>query len=132
MCATSAIGRKSPPLIRRSYVAQESAQVDREVRLIPYNGFPSDSVGRNGDLVLDQLSNTLYGPKADGVWPLEGVQVEGPVVCRQKWVKLSKIQEENKPAVPKKNVAWLVKAILRFLLTGRIKPAYVYSVHFKG
>lgn len=33
------------------------------------NGAPSDSVGKDGDIYIDDLNDAFYGPKASGVWP---------------------------------------------------------------
>ncbi len=41
---------------------------------------PANTVGRNGDYVLDTSSGNLYGPKGSGVWPLSPVSALGPSV----------------------------------------------------
>ena len=38
---------------------------------------PSDSLGSNGDFYINTITNTLFGPKAGGVWP-SGVALIGP------------------------------------------------------
>ncbi len=40
-------------------------------------GAPEGSAGKNGDFYLDTLTVTLYGPKAAGAWPAEGVSLVG-------------------------------------------------------
>jgi len=41
-------------------------------------GAPEASLGNDGDFYFDTATATLYGPKADGEWPEEGVLLKGP------------------------------------------------------
>jgi hypothetical protein len=41
-------------------------------------GAPPSTVGANGDFYLDTSASTLYGPKANAVWPAVGVSLVGP------------------------------------------------------
>ncbi len=41
-------------------------------------GAPNASLGANGDFYFDTQAKVLYGPKADGAWPTEGVNLQGP------------------------------------------------------
>jgi len=40
-------------------------------------GNPANSFGNNGDFYINTTSSTLFGPKANGVWPL-GISLVGP------------------------------------------------------
>ena len=44
--------------------------------ILTSEGFPRPDVGTNGDYIIDKVSWTIYGPKANGVWgtgtPLRG------------------------------------------------------------
>lgn len=42
------------------------------------NNLPAAGVGNNGDFYLNTANNTLYGPKAAGSWPLNGILLIGP------------------------------------------------------
>jgi hypothetical protein len=59
------------------------------VKVISYMGSATDKVGNDGDFYVDELTNILYGPKTDGVWPEEGVVVDGPVVCKRTFLQLN-------------------------------------------
>jgi hypothetical protein len=41
-------------------------------------GAPSNTVGANGDFYLNTAAESLYGPKASGVWPVSGISLVGP------------------------------------------------------
>src|SRR5690554_3496072 len=41
-------------------------------------GAPENSLGNDGDFYFDTEDKVLYGPKADGEWPEEGVSLAGP------------------------------------------------------
>ena len=41
------------------------------------NGVPSSTVGNNGDFYLNLVTDTLYGPKAAGAWPVSGTSLIG-------------------------------------------------------
>jgi len=41
-------------------------------------GAPAGSLGNDGDFYLDTAADTLYGPKADGTWPVNGTSLIGP------------------------------------------------------
>jgi hypothetical protein len=58
------------------------------VKVISYMGSATDTVGNDGDFYVDELTNILYGPKAGGVWPEDGVVVDGPVVCKRTFLQL--------------------------------------------
>lgn len=36
-------------------------------------GFPSNSIGGNGSVYIDRLTGIFYGPKENGVWPVEPI-----------------------------------------------------------
>ncbi|NYJ07219.1 hypothetical protein [Petropleomorpha daqingensis] len=42
------------------------------------SGAPANSVGHDGDFYIDTATTTLYGPKANGVWPTPGTSLVGP------------------------------------------------------
>ncbi|MFN5629972.1 MAG: hypothetical protein ACK48W_11880, partial [Bacteroidota bacterium] len=39
---------------------------------------PTALIGNNGDFYINTTSNTLFGPKASGAWPANGVSLVGP------------------------------------------------------
>ena len=39
---------------------------------------PTALIGNNGDFYINTTSNTLFGPKASGAWPTNGVSLVGP------------------------------------------------------
>ena len=39
---------------------------------------PADSIGKKGDFYINTTSNTIFGPKASGNWPISGVSMVGP------------------------------------------------------
>ena len=41
-------------------------------------GAPSNGTGNNGDFYIDTVTDTIYGPKAAGVWPTPGTSLVGP------------------------------------------------------
>lgn len=41
-------------------------------------GAPEASLGNDGDFYFDTTAKVLYGPKADGEWPENGVNLQGP------------------------------------------------------
>jgi hypothetical protein len=41
-------------------------------------GTPASTVGNDGDFYLDTAADVLYGPKAGGTWPANGVSLVGP------------------------------------------------------
>jgi hypothetical protein len=41
-------------------------------------GAPSNGTGNNGDFYIDTVTDTIYGPKAAGVWPTPGTSLIGP------------------------------------------------------
>ncbi len=46
--------------------------------LLNGTGAPAVSVGHDGDFYLDTAADVLYGPKAGGTWPVNGVSLVGP------------------------------------------------------
>jgi hypothetical protein len=48
-------------------------------------GAPSNSLGSNGEFYINTTANTIYGPKASGVWS-SPVSLIGPAGCQ--WVQL--------------------------------------------
>jgi hypothetical protein len=54
------------------------------VRVFFYIGTPGNTIGRDGDFYLEEETNILYGPKAWGVWPEEGVKVSGSLMRKRK------------------------------------------------
>jgi len=47
-------------------------------RVLSGNGPPVAALGTDGDYYLDADIATLYGPKAQGVWPAWGIGLQGP------------------------------------------------------
>ena len=41
-------------------------------------GGPASNLGRDGDFYLDTAAGVLYGPKAGGTWPANGISLTGP------------------------------------------------------
>jgi hypothetical protein len=74
--------RATPLGVHRSSLG-ECAPVERSVKVIPYMGTASNHIGNDGDFYLDQLVNVLYGPKKDGVWPDDGIEVNGPILSKR-------------------------------------------------
>lgn len=48
-------------------------------RLLSGHGQPAAALGRDGDYFLDALSTALFGPRANGSWPVAGVSLLGPM-----------------------------------------------------
>lgn len=42
-------------------------------------GAPTNSLGKDGDLYFETSSKFIFGPKANGAWPLSGTSLTGPV-----------------------------------------------------
>ena len=40
-------------------------------------GAPQGNLGKDGDFYLDTQADVLYGPKANGAWPVNGVSLAG-------------------------------------------------------
>lgn len=43
------------------------------------SGPPSNTLGNNGDIDIDTTNVAIYGPKANGAWPVTGISLIGPV-----------------------------------------------------
>src|ERR1700722_5059686 len=65
------------PLIHRSYVEQGCSKPERPIRVYSYWGSPSENVGEDGDFVLEEITGSLIGPKANGKWPEDLMRIEG-------------------------------------------------------
>ena len=108
------------PAINGAYVEQDCTKPERPIRVYSHWGDPSDNVGEDGDFVLEEITGSLIGPKANGRWPEDLIRIEDPVIgkpgCFPRW------------GTPDKRVgtggcleAWF-KIAIRFLLTGcRVK-----------
>ena len=83
---------KTKNLLNVEYIPEAS------VRVISYLGSASDEIGNNGDFYVDELTNILYGPKTSGVWPEEGMTVDGPVVCKRTFIQLNAARLRKKSA----------------------------------
>jgi hypothetical protein len=70
------------PTLETHYTDPEPA-----VNVFVYIGTPSDNIGNNGDFYLEEETNLLYGPKANGAWPEDGVPVSGPVMRHKKRIR---------------------------------------------
>ncbi len=117
--AKSALDPLNPaPPVNPPGVDLDCTKPERPVRIYSYWGSPLDSVGEDGDYVLEEISGSLIGPKANGKWPEEFVRIEGPVVgkrgCFPRWTS---------PETQDRTTAWTkwFKNILRFLLTRTIQ-----------
>lgn len=109
------------PSLNSAYVEQDCTKPERQVRVYSYWGNPSENVGEDGDFVIEEITGSLIGPKANGRWPEDLIRIEGPVIgkrgCFPRW------------RTPDKRVGtseWLLtgwlKMVFRFLLTGsRVK-----------
>ena len=62
----------------------DATKPEAAVKVLVYVGTPSDRIGNDGDFYLEEETNLLYGPKANGTWPEDGVQVSGPVMRRKR------------------------------------------------
>ena len=60
---------------------------ERPVKIIPYFGSLPNSIGSDGDFYVDEMTNMLYGPKTDGVWPEDGVSAAG--LCKRTFITLT-------------------------------------------
>jgi len=104
------------PLVGPPSVDFDCTKPERPVRIYSYWGSPLDSVGEDGDYVLEEISGSLIGPKTNGRWPEDFVPIEGPVVgkrgCFPRWKSPQK----------RNAIMWLCskwfRSALRFLLTG--------------
>lgn len=56
---------------------QDGAPGAAGIGLLSGSGAPPAGLGRDGEFYIDATSATLYGPKADGVWPALGVALVG-------------------------------------------------------
>jgi hypothetical protein len=114
---------KSPaPSINSAYFEHDCTKPERPVRVYSCWGSPSDYVGEDGDFVLEEITGSLIGPKANGEWPEDFIRIEGPVIgkvgCFRRW----KSPDKQVHASERSLTGW-VKIVIRFVLTGgRVKP----------
>jgi hypothetical protein len=120
--ATKQYRSTSTPLLNSSDVEPDHTKPECPIHVYSYWGSPLDSVGEDGDFVLEEISGSLIGPKANGKWPEDLIRIEGPVVgkrgCFPRW------------RTPEKHLSTLEKlwaafsnTLRRFLwLGGRVKP----------
>jgi len=94
------------------------------IRIFSYNGWPTNDMGRDGDFFIDELDNMLYGPKADGAWPEDGVPASG--VCKRNFFGMysAPLRTTSRP-LRENRVIHGIKALLRFLLGVRNSPVKV-------
>ena len=70
---------------RNSLTDPDSAtKPEAAVRVFFYVGTPGNTIGKDGDFYLEEETNVLYGPKAWGIWPEEGVKVSGPLMRKRR------------------------------------------------
>jgi hypothetical protein len=90
----------------------ESAQNEKPVKILSYMGSLPNQFGNDGDFYVDEMTNMLYGPKKDGVWPENGVIATG--LCKRTWIAFTRMRVPSKR--PERRIFVRFKAILRFLL----------------
>jgi hypothetical protein len=110
------------PSINSAAVGHDCTKPERPVRVYSCWGGPSDYVGEDGDFVLEEITGSLIGPKANGKWPEDFIRIEGPVIgkrgCFPRWRRPNGRVGESERLL----TGWF-KIVIRFLLTGgRVKP----------
>lgn len=86
----------------------DATKPEAAVKVLVYVGTPSNRIGSDGDFYLEEETNLLYGPKANGLWPEDGVPVSGPVMRR----KRREAQRAWSMDVPKKSFTAKIGAFL--------------------
>jgi len=109
----------NPPLPKYKSWEWESAQNEKPVRILSYMGSLPNQFGADGDFYVDEMTNMLYGPKKDGVWPENGVLAAG--LCKRTWIAFNRMRVPSK--LPEKGFFARLKAIIRFLLPFKPKSA---------
>jgi hypothetical protein len=74
----------SAAYLAKSQESFDPTKPEAAVKVLVYVGSPSDKIGNDGDFYLEEETNVLYGPKANGVWPEQGTAVSGPVMRRKR------------------------------------------------
>lgn len=97
----------------------DSTRVDKPVTVYSYVGTLADDLGKDGDFYVEEMTNVLYGPKADGVWPEVGISAAG--LCKRSWIgvsraRMSKAQQESQRGGP---IVWLQRFLRSIRLSGR-------------
>lgn len=91
-----------------------SNETKKAVSIFSYTGWPTNSTGNDGDFFVDELSNMLYGPKAKGIWPEEGVPAVG--LCKRSWFGINVAPIRTKPLRAKESaLKRTISALLRML-----------------
>jgi hypothetical protein len=62
-------------------MAKDHTSPEPQIRIFSYVGTPTNTFAEDGDYYVDELTNLLYGPKTDGVWPENGIPAIG--VCKR-------------------------------------------------
>jgi hypothetical protein len=71
------------PLVNLPSPELDCTKPERPVRFYSHWGSPLDTVGEDGDYILEELTGSLIGPKKNGKWPEDFVRIEGPVVGKR-------------------------------------------------
>jgi hypothetical protein len=62
-------------------------------RIFSYVDRPTANLGNDGDYYIDELTNLLYGPKANGVWPKNGRPALG--TCKRSTLQISDARSQR-------------------------------------
>lgn len=94
----------------------EGGQVEKPVKIISYFGSLPNEAGNDGDFYVDEMTNMLYGPKVDGVWPEEGVNAAG--LCKRTFIAMT----SGRPRAlrQERRFGWNIWLMLRFVFTGSL------------
>jgi hypothetical protein len=103
------------PLAMHRLWVPETVQ-EKPVKIISYLGSLPDKYGNDGDFYLDEMSNMLYGPKTDGVWPEEGVRAVG--ICKRTFINLTRMHDTSTDS--QSSFKWSFKVIFRFLIPTKL------------
>jgi len=90
----------------------EAPQNEKPVKILSYTGSLPNQFGNDGDFYVDEITNMLYGPKKNGVWPDTGVLATG--LCKRTWIAFTRMRVPSK--IPDRSLAVRLKALFRFLL----------------
>jgi hypothetical protein len=94
----------------------DATQVERPVKILSYMGSLPDKVGNDGDFYVDEMTNMLYGPKANGIWPEDGVIAAG--LCKRTWIAITRSRAAAAPA--ESGLMRYLKSYWRFLSSIRL------------
>jgi hypothetical protein len=105
---------KSEPL----FSGFDSTRVEKPVTVYSYVGTLADSFGSDGDFYVEEMTNVLYGPKAEGVWPEAGVSAAG--LCKRTWIgvtraRMKKVRQDSESRLSFLPLIRFLRAVRSFL-----------------